>query len=311
MGSGEFAFLERLRHRLGDRAHAGEVFVGDDAAVLLPAEGRLLVATDTVVEGVHFDRSIGSLRDAGWKAVAVNVSDIAAMGGRARHAVAALSAPPGTDLDELFEGMLEAAASYGVELVGGDLSGGDQIVLAVTVLGDCDVAGPVLRSGARASDEIWVTGSLGASAAGLRALQAGDTGALAAPLASALAAAYQRPIARPAEGEAAALAGATAMIDVSDGLSADLAHLARASEVGIRLHDVPVAAGATEADALGGGEDYELVFTAPAGSGVLGHFAAAGLRPPILIGGCVDDPAVFMLRDTVLQPRGFEHGFDA
>src|SRR5271166_2228744 len=117
MGSGEFAFIERLRQRLGDRALPGEVFVGDDAAVLLPAAGPVLVATDTVVEGVHFDRSIGSLRDAGWKVVAVNVSDIAAMGGRARHAVAALSAPPGTDLDELFEGMLEAAVSYGVELV--------------------------------------------------------------------------------------------------------------------------------------------------------------------------------------------------
>ncbi|EQD43205.1 thiamine monophosphate kinase, partial [mine drainage metagenome] len=152
--------------------HEGEVFSGDDAAVLaVPSPGQLLLSIDLLVEGVHLDLSLSSPADAGWKAIAVNASDIAAMGGRPLHVVAGITAPPGTDLDAISEGMVEACSSYGIALVGGDLSTGGSVVLAVAITGTCDGRAPVLRSGAKAGDVIWVTGPLGASAAGLEHLR--------------------------------------------------------------------------------------------------------------------------------------------
>jgi thiamine-monophosphate kinase len=283
---------------------AGEVFSGDDAAVLIPPPGRLLLAIDLVVEGVHFDLSIGSLADAGWKAIAVNVSDIAAMGGRPLHVVAGVSAPPETDLDEVTDGMLEACAAYRLALVGGDLTSGDRLVLSVAITGTCDGRDPVLRTGARPGDAIWVTGSLGASAAGLELLRDGGG---AEP--SELVRAYRRPAARLHEGSVAAASGATAMIDVSDGLSQDLDHIATESGVGIRLTSVPIVAGATLEQALGGGEDYELVFTAPEGAEVIEAFKAGGLEAPILIGTCSDDAGERSFEGGPLEVTGWEHSF--
>jgi len=170
--AGEFEVLARLRARLAGRTAAsplgpavpsspgepgepglmapvpGEVFSGDDTAVLIPPPGRLLLAIDLVVEGVHIDLALGSLADAGWKAISVNVSDIAAMGGRPLHVVAGLSAPPTTDLDEVIDGMIAACAAYGVAVVGGDLTSGDRLVLSVAITGTCDDRDPVLRTGA-------------------------------------------------------------------------------------------------------------------------------------------------------------------
>ncbi|MHB1508173.1 MAG: thiamine-phosphate kinase [Acidimicrobiales bacterium] len=322
--SGEFDVIARIRERLAQSRDEqpdlpgpleGEVYSGDDAAVLaVPFPGQLLVSIDLLVEGVHLDLSLGSLADAGWKAIAVNASDIAAMGGRPLHVVAGIAAPPGTDLDAIGEGMVEACSSYKIALVGGDLSTGGSVMLAVAITGTCDGRAPVLRSGAQAGDVIWVTGPLGTSAAGLECLrsrQAGRPHERGAPDLSLehLTRAYRRPLARVREGMAAATAGATAMIDVSDGLSKELDHIGSDSGVGIRLHAVPAAKGASLAQALGGGEDYELVFTAPEGAPVPETFATAGLRPPARIGICSSVAGERLLDGDKLPVTGWEHSF--
>jgi thiamine-monophosphate kinase len=319
---GEFEAIARIQRRLGlagrdgrglPQPAPGEVFSGDDAAVLARPPGkRLLLAIDLVVEGVHVDLALGSLADAGWKAISVNASDIAAMGGRPLHAVAGVSAPADTDIDAVADGMVEACTAQGIALVGGDLSGGDRLVISVAITGTCDDRSPVLRSGARADDVIWLSGPLGASAAGLQLLRsrggAAETDDEGERL---LIQAYRRPIARLREGVAAAAAGATAMIDISDGLSKDLDHIAVQSGVGFRLSSVPVAEKASLEQALGGGEDYELAFTAPPGAPVLDAFEVAGLAPPFRIGVCSSDAAERSLEGRQLEIRGWEHSFGA
>jgi thiamine-monophosphate kinase len=261
---GEFEAIDRIRQLLPS-APAREVWSGDDAAVV--AGGQLL-AIDTVAEGVHFSPDT-PLEDVGWKAVVANVSDIAAMGGRPTYLLASVAAPPGTDIDALGRGMAEAAAAYHCFLVGGDLSNASTVVVTVAITGAVDGV-PVLRSGARPGDAIYVTGPLGHAAASQW---------------------RERPQARVEQGVKARATGATAMIDVSDGLVADLNHLAEASNVGYVLDDVPRADGATEDQALHGGEDYELVYTGPPG--------LRGIR----IGTCTDEPG------QRLEAHGWEHRF--
>jgi thiamine-monophosphate kinase len=304
---GEFAALIRLTSQLAEAAPGlrpgpGETWIGDDAAVVSAGSGWLLLAADTVVEGVHADLGLTGLDDLGWKVMAANVSDVAAMGGIPDKALVAVSGPPQTDLDLLYTGIAAAAATFTCPVVGGDLTNAPVLVVTVAVTGRVE-GSPVLRSGARPGDGIWVTGPLGASAAGLRSFRRG--GAAADAVDQALRDAHARP--RPAfeAGVAAHLAGAHAMIDVSDGLAADLGHIADASGVGFRLARVPVAAGATEADALGGGEDYALVFTAPDATAVSTAFAH--LAPPALIGVCTENPAERLLRGAPLPPAGWEH----
>lgn len=266
-----------------------------------PAGGRLLVAADLVVAGVHFDLAYCSLADVGWKSVAVNVSDVAAMGGEPLHVLVSVVLPPGVALDRLYEGVTEAAAAYGCRIAGGDLSSGPDLVVAVTVTGHVPHGEPVLRSGARPGDTVFVSGPLGASAAGLALLRRSPEDA------SPLAQAHRRPQARVKEGLVAARAGATAMTDVSDGLGRDLHNLATASHVGIAVGDLPMAEGASAEEALAGGEDYELLFTAPTPGAVTAAFRAAGLRPPLTIGRCVEDPTVRTLGGEPLALGGFEH----
>lgn len=283
----------------------GEVWIGDDAAVLGGEPGPLLFATDLVAEGVHFDRRLSSLSDVGWKVLATNLSDVAAMGGRPLRAVVALAGAFGNELRSLYDGLAECAERYACPLVGGDLSaapGGGGIVCSVAILGTTDGWSPVLRRGARPGDELWVTGPLGGSAAGLRQLRA-DPAATGEAVDR-----HRRPIPRLAEGTLAATLGATAMIDISDGLGIDLDRLARASLVGVELDDVPVHDGATEAEALGGGEDYELVFSCEKEVAISASFAEAGLRPPVRIGRVVKDPAVRSLRGEALRAAGYLHG---
>ncbi|HUR18137.1 MAG TPA: thiamine-phosphate kinase [Acidimicrobiales bacterium] len=304
---GEFAAIDRFRRMLPQPA-AGETWIGDDAAVVAAPAGALLLTSDAVVAGVHADLDLVGLDDFGWKAVAAAVSDVAAMGGRPTHLLVSLCAPEGTDIDLLYAGVVAASSEYGCPVVGGDLSGASQLVVSVTVVGDAGAgaAPPVLRSGAGAGDTIFVTGPLGSSAAGLRRLReaaAHPAGSRDDPLIRA----HRRPRARPAEGAAARAAGATAMIDVSDGLVADLRHLARASGTGVVVDTVPVADGAAEAEALAGGEDYELVFTAPDPGRVAAGFAAAGLPAPIAIGRCTGDPDERVLAGGPLPEGGWEH----
>jgi thiamine-monophosphate kinase len=324
--SGEFAAVNRLVAHLpplpAEAARRGEMWIGDDAAVLRTPEAPwLLLAVDAVVAGVHADLGLTTLTDLGWKALVSNLSDIAAMGGQPGHALVTVAGPRETDLDALYEGIGAAAARYRCPVVGGDLTNAPTLVVSVAITGTCLLA-PVLRRGARPGDGIWVTGPLGASAAGLRLLQHGRVhgdgrdrhgdgrdrahgDGLDPGPAALLRAAHARPVPRLEEGAAAAAAGATAMIDVSDGLAADLGHIADASGVGFDLDDVPVASGATRAEALGGGEDYELVFCAPDPRKVSRAFAS--LREPVRIGSCVASTAHRCLEGETLRPQGWQH----
>jgi thiamine-monophosphate kinase len=285
--------------------------VGDDVAIVPGPSGALLLAADAVVAGVHCDLDLVGLDDMGWKALVANVSDVAAVGGRPCCAVVTVAGPLALlDFDLLYDGLLAAATAYECPVVGGDLSTSVTLVVSVAIVGDGGPAlpPPVLRSGARPGDTLFATGPLGSSAAGLELLRAGQ-----ASEAPDLVLSHRRPRARLDEGTAARGAGATAMIDVSDGLAADLRHLADASGVGVVLDRVPVAIGVSrvsddpEALALGGGEDYELVFAAPDPARVEATFAELGLGVPLRIGRCTDDPAERRLRDGDLPVSGWEH----
>jgi len=305
----EFAIIDRLRHRLV--APPGEIWLGDDVAVVPGPVGRLLLAADAVVEGVHADLDLVGLDDMGWKALVANVSDIAAVGGRPCYALVTVAGPVARiDFECLYDGLIAASHAYGCPIVGGDISSSTTLMISVAVTGDGGPAspGPVLRSGAGPGDTLFVTGPLGSSAAGLALLRAGR-GSEDPDLTLA----HRRPRARVEEGAAARAAGATAMIDVSDGLAADLRHLADASGVGVAVEHVPVAMGVTrvsdepEALALGGGEDYELIFAAPDPSHVEVVFAELGLSKPLRIGRCTADPTERRLGDGVLPDVGWVH----
>lgn len=323
--TGEFAAIEGLKARFEAAAcaadpgavlpPAGHTWIGDDAAVVTlggaSGPGPVLLATDMVVEGVHFDLAHGTVADAGYKALMVTVSDLAAMGARPRYALASVAAPPGTDLDGLGTGLAAAAVDCGCAVVGGDLSQSSSLVVSTAVVGTLireeTSAGPLLRSGARPGDRVFVTGPLGVSAAGLRLLGAGRLPP-GEPV-ERLVRAHRRPVARLDEGEAARLGGAGAAIDISDGLAADARHLAEASGVGLALMDVPVAQGATPDEALQGGEDYELVIATGAPDRLLEYFARADLRSPLPIGVCTSDPTELTLDGRPLPAGGWEHRF--
>ncbi len=274
---GERGLIRRLRRRLPVPGADVLVGIGDDAAAVHCGPGTLLLTTDTLIEGIHFRRSTAPLRDIGAKAIAVNVSDIAAMGGEPRYALLALALPPElavAEVDELFAGVLDMARRHGVTLVGGDTCAGDgRVVLSVTLVGHVDGA-PLRRSGAGVGDAILVTGTLGASAAGLAVLER-DAGSLPPPAVEAVVGPHRVPTPRVAESRSIrASGGATAMIDLSDGLVTDLGHIAAESGVGAQVDvDALPVSDATRAVArafgvdplrwaLSGGEDYELLFTA-------------------------------------------------
>jgi thiamine-monophosphate kinase len=275
----------------------------------LHSADQVLWATDLIVEGVHIDLHLGTLGDAGYKALMVSVSDLAAMGAWPCFALVSIAAPAGTDLEWLGAGLAEAAVESGCVVIGGDLSQSPTLVVSTAIMGTLRAEtdqGPLLRSGARPGDGLFVTGPLGGSAAGLRFLRLQDA---AGPAAEALIRAYRRPVARLREGEAARIAGATAAIDISDGLTSDLGHLAASSGVGIELDAVPVADGATEEEALGGGEEYELLVATGDRHGLLSAFRAAGLRPPLAIGRCTEQVGQLTFRGGPLPPGGWHHRF--
>jgi thiamine-monophosphate kinase len=265
---GEFGLIDRLEKILGDPAE-GEIWVGDDTAVLRAPAGTILFTADLMVEGVHFDLELTGPEDLGYKAIAVNASDVAAMGGVPRRALVSLGLRRGIELEwveALYAGMRECCDQFDMAVVGGDLSRSDSLIVSVALLGNPAGRLFVERGGARVTDAVCVTGTLGASAAGHALLRAGiDTR-------PDLIQAHRRPTPRVREAEVLRRHLPSAMIDVSDGFSADLGHICEASSVGVVINagSLPLAdLSGLELQksalqlGLAGGEDYELCFTIP------------------------------------------------
>ena len=277
---GEFGLIERLAEVLASRGEAAfadrlAVGIGDDAAVWRSDAGALLATTDTLVADVHFLEGRTPWRDLGWKALAVNVSDVAAMGGTPDLALVTLGLPPDAEtaaIDELYHGLGEAAEAHGVVIAGGDIVRSPAVFVSVALIGkaEVDASGEpqvLRRRAAQAGDLVAVTGCLGGAAGGLRALQEGRE----PQVARALIERHLRPQARLEAGHAALAAGIRCGIDISDGLLQDLGHICRMSRLGAvvwkdRLPIEPALAPAVGPEealrcAVAGGEDYELLVT--------------------------------------------------
>jgi thiamine-monophosphate kinase len=303
--SGEFELIAAIRERMaavgaGDSSEALLLGSGDDAAITV-RQGATATSVDALVEGVHFRIPPFAAADVGHKALAAALSDLAAMGAAPGEAYVQLGVPAGRDEEDLLElagGLGRVAAAYGVAVAGGDVTRAPGLLVAVTVVGGA--AAPELlvrRRGARPGDLVAVTGELGGAGAGLLLLEReGLAESLDAEVAAALRRRQLAPEPRLDAGIALAAGGATAMIDVSDGLGADAAHLARAGEVGIEieLERLPVQSGVVELAAAAGrdpldlasaaGEDYELLATLPPGrvADAAEAVAAAGSRLTVI-----------------------------
>jgi thiamine-monophosphate kinase len=271
---GEFGLVDRLTARFaaGDPPAGVELGPGDDAAVLRTPDGRVVATTDLLVDGRHFRRDWSTADDVGRKAAAQNLADVAAMGATPTGLLLGLAVPaelPVSWLDGLADGLRAECDPLGVRVLGGDVVRADALTIAVTALGDLGGRAPVRRDGARPGDVVAYTGRLGWAAAGLAVLGRGFRSPVS------VVAAHRRPEPPYAEGPRAADLGATAMVDVSDGLVADLQHVAVASGVGIeldtgkldvpdKLRDVGRALGVEPLDwVLAGGDDHALAATFP------------------------------------------------
>ncbi len=304
------------------------VGIGDDAAVLAVPDGRVVATTDFLIEGRHFRRDWSGAADVGHKAAARSLADVAAMGAEPSALLVALAAPPDLPVSwarELAEGLAAECARGGAHVIGGDTARNDHVVLAVTGLGDLAGRNPVLRSGAGPGDLVAVAGPLGHAAAGLALLEAGLT---RDPLVTPLITGHLRPAPPYDAGPEAAGLGATAMIDVSDGLLPDLGHVAEASGVlidldsaalhpgerliaaasavaGSRRHSVRTGPVTSTADdlALGwvltGGEDHSLAATFPAGARLPSRWKVIGL--------VAEGHGVLVDGQPRAQARGWDH----
>jgi thiamine-monophosphate kinase len=272
--TGEFGLIERVTARLGT-APTTLLGPGDDAALVTAPDGRVVACTDVLVEGRHFRCDWASAVDIGHRAAAASLADVAAMGAVANALLVALCLPPDLDprwVEQMTDGLAAEAGSVGAAVVGGDIAASQIITIAVTALGDLDGRAPVLRSGARPGDILAAAGRIGQAAAGYTVLSRG----FRSP--KALVEAYRRPAVPYWAGPAGAVLGATSMIDVSDGLMADLAHVAEASGVGIDVRrdafevtrPMRDAASALGVDPytwiLSGGDDHPIVATFPPGT---------------------------------------------
>ncbi len=285
---GEFGLIAAVVERFPSSPSV-VVGPGDDAAVVLAPDGRVVATTDVLVEGVHFRLDWSSAYDVGRKAAAANLADVAAMGGTATSLLVGLAGPPDLPVawaTELADGLRDEADLVGAVVVGGDTVSSERIVVSVTALGDLAGRAPVLRSGAQPGDRVVLAGRLGWSAAGLALLRHGDV-----PI-EALVRAHLQPTPPYAMGPELAAMGATSMCDVSDGLVADLGHLARASGVHIDVESRRFArdpllgraarvVGVHPLDLiLTGGEDHALVATLPPGAQLPDGVTRIGLVRP-------------------------------
>jgi len=275
---GEFGLIELLAD-IVDKTKSPEdaswksllIGIGDDTAVW-QADGAIqLATTDSLVQDTHFDPNIITWEELGWKAIAVNLSDIAAMGGAPKYALISLALPGELSIDNvsrLYQGMAQIAKRFGVAIVGGNIASADKTIINVTVLGSLDSTSALARSAAIPGDQVAVTGYLGLSAAGLRMLK--QHLKLDLETTQLMRQAHLTPMPRIDEGQILLHQGVKAAIDISDGLIADLTHVCQASQVSARIkqNDLPIHPALKKnfkSDylqlALSGGEDYELLFT--------------------------------------------------
>ena len=326
---GEDDLVRRIRAATARDRDGVIVGIGDDCAVLEVTPGtRLIAKTDLLIEDVHFRRRYAEPADIGWKSLAVNVSDVASKGARPRWALVAIACPATATLDEIeafYEGLLALAREHGVAVVGGDTSGSPgPWFVNVSLLGEA--TRPVLRSTARPGDVVAVTGTLGRSAAGLAVLEAVHAPAgLDADTLAEMTAAHLRPRPRVAEGRwLGAADGVSAMMDLSDGVAVDLPRLCAESGVGatVEIDALPISTGTRRvasamgrdvlAWATGGGEDYELLLTCPAGAfdRVSAGLTSATGAPLTRVGTIERGEGVRFIdgrgRDVEVA-RGFEH----
>lgn len=320
---GEFGLIDLIKQdTLVDPADV-IVGIGDDAAVYVPGVGKYeLLTTDMLVENVHFDLSKTTAWQLGYKAIAVNLSDIAAMGGRPRHAVVSIGLPPHLSVDDvvdLYNGMKEICREFMVNIIGGDtVSSPAGLVINIGVVGEVEPDKLLRRSGARPGDLVVVTGTLGDSACGLELLfrPGWEEFSFAWPLV----AAHLTPRPQMATGPALAACGATSADDISDGLASEANELARASGFSLRLFadKIPLSPELTQAAAmlgkkpldyaLFGGEDYQLVFTIGAE-----QFASLPKGPVSFtaVGEVTDGQGVLLVdadgKSAGLEPKGYNH----
>ena len=318
---GEFGLIARITERLGaavQRSPRVVVGPGDDAAVLRVPDGRAVVSTDVLVDGVHFRRDWSTGYDVGRRAAAANLADLAAMGADATALVVGLATPGDlavTWVDALADGLRDEAAVCGAVVVGGDVVRSPTLTVSVTALGDLHGRVPVSRSGARPGDVAVVAGRLGFAAAGLDLLRAGMADA---PLADA----HRRPVVAYAAAVRLAELGATSMIDVSDGLVADLGHVAAASGVGIELarDDLPLPADLVDAGLLVGvdplswvaygGDDHAFAATMSSDLALRAVAVLADLPvavPFAQVGRVVDGTGVVFVDEAPAAAGGWEH----
>ncbi|MCK4964507.1 MAG: thiamine-phosphate kinase [Dehalococcoidia bacterium] len=322
---GEFGLIELLAKIVGQpKGKQVLIGIGDDAACWRTGASTQIATSDSLIQDVHFALSTTTWRELGWKALAVNLSDIAAMGGLPQYALVSLGLPGDTEVAsvaELYEGIEELARLFDVSIVGGDSVGAPVVMVSLAVVGKAHKNQSVLtRSAAAPGELIAVTGYLGASAAGLAMLQ----GVLELHLkdeetAGRLKEAHLRPHPRVVEGQALARHGVKAAIDLSDGLVSDLVKLCKASGVGARLftsqipvHPMVRKSFGTDAIqmALSGGEDYELLFTAR--SEVIDRVRGAIACPVTVIGETVAEPEMVKVIDEngnelSVEKAGWEH----
>ncbi|MDY6892925.1 MAG: thiamine-phosphate kinase [Chloroflexota bacterium] len=269
---GEFALIDLIAETIGKTSRDDLVLgIGDDAAAWRTGQSIQIGTTDTLVENIHFTLETATWRDLGWKALAINISDIAAMGGKPCYALVSLGLPPETEVDnvvELYKGLMEIATQFDVDICGGNVSSAPVAVINITVIGEASEH-LLTRSAAQPGDQIAVTGYLGQAGAGLRMLKSRLE--FSADIATYLRDAHLRPYPGVAEGQVLVQHGVRAAIDLSDGLVSDLGHICKASHVGAKVwvHTLPIhplvnaAFGEKSLGlALSGGEDYELLFTA-------------------------------------------------
>lgn len=323
---GEFALIDLIKQDTINKTDSVVIGIGDDAAVLKTTPGRLqLVTTDMLVEKVHFDLSTSSAWQLGYKAIGVNLSDIAAMGGVPNHVVIAIALPRQLPVDfvvSLYDGMKEICREFGVNIVGGDtVSSPHGLVINVTVLGDVEPDKLQRRSGASVGELVVVTGTLGDSGCGLDLLMQGDWQkySFASPLVSK----HLVPKPQVLQGPMLAALGSTSMNDISDGLASEVNEIAHASHVGMRIYSslIPLSTQLQAAApifeksalhyALYGGEDYQLVFTiAPEEFKVL---AQADIGAHLTVIGEVTDQSQGILLvaedgcTSALEAKGYNH----